>query len=174
MLLKKYQENCMPEKYKYILLFLAFCTLISQQKVIAGSTNEPSLSISGLSVSGEEMTVNFSPFPSIEEFKIFSTTNISGGSLEEDSSGKVSGYDLKAPDPGIKSFYQVGAVPLDSNTVLGAIVLNRLAYGPTPDILGEVLSAPETFISNQLNPENLTEEIDDEIVGNDKIKGKPA
>jgi len=152
----------MPIRYTSLLLALAFSVSLCPIHASAGSTNENSLIINNLSFTGSEIVVTFSPYPSIEKFNIFSTTNLSGNSFSENNSGKISGYEWNAPNPGEKSFYQIGATPLESNIVLGAIVLNRLAYGPTPDILSGVLSAPETFISNQLSPENITEKIDDD------------
>jgi hypothetical protein len=67
-----------------------------------------------------------------------------------------------APPP---QFVRLQATPLSSNALLTAIVLNRLAYGPTPDELERVLTGsnaigPQGFIAEQLAPETITETID--------------
>jgi uncharacterized protein (DUF1800 family) len=58
-------------------------------------------------------------------------------------------------------FYKVGVTPLSSNAVLTANVLNRLAYGPTPDELERVASiGPQAFIDEQLNFDGIPETMD--------------
>lgn len=48
--------------------------------------------------------------------------------------------------------------PVESNSVLSATVLNRLAYGPTAEALNRIrLTGPATYIEEQLNPETLPE-----------------
>ena len=53
---------------------------------------------------------------------------------------------------------------MSSNALLSSIVLNRLAYGPTPDEIERVLTGPsaigpQAFIDEQLAPEAITETI---------------
>jgi uncharacterized protein (DUF1800 family) len=50
--------------------------------------------------------------------------------------------------------------PKSSNEVLAATLLNRLAYGQTPDELERVTSiGPEAYIAEQLAPENIAEDL---------------
>lgn len=57
-------------------------------------------------------------------------------------------------------FYSFGVTALNSNAVLTANVLNRLAYGATPDELLRVTSiGPQAFIDEQLNMDGVAEGI---------------
>ena len=49
---------------------------------------------------------------------------------------------------------------MSSNALLAANVLNRLAYGPTPDDLEQVLPDPQAYIDDQLNMASVQESID--------------
>ena len=58
-------------------------------------------------------------------------------------------------------FYRVDVTPLSSNALLASTVLNRLAYGPTPDDLAAVSSSgPQAYIDEQLAPELIAETAD--------------
>ena len=58
-------------------------------------------------------------------------------------------------------FARLQVTPMSSNALLTAIVLNRLAYGPTPDELERVTAiGPQAYIDEQLAPETITETID--------------
>jgi uncharacterized protein (DUF1800 family) len=56
------------------------------------------------------------------------------------------------------NFYRVQVNPMSSNALLASTVLNRLAYGPTPDDLAWVnANTPQAYINQQLAPELITE-----------------
>ncbi len=58
-------------------------------------------------------------------------------------------------------FYRVGVTPLSSNAVLTATLLNRLAYGPTPDELERVTAmGSQAYIDEQLNMDGILETSD--------------
>jgi uncharacterized protein (DUF1800 family) len=66
---------------------------------------------------------------------------------------------------GPSGFYKLGVAPLSSNAVLTASVLNRLAYGPTPDELERVASiGPQAFIDEQSNFQGIPEPMDNYTV----------
>lgn len=57
-------------------------------------------------------------------------------------------------------FYQLQIQSLSSNALLSANVLNRLAYGPSPDDLDAInVSGPGAYINSQLAPWNITEDV---------------
>src|SRR5437660_9050602 len=69
-------------------------------------------------------------------------------------------------------FYRVEVIPMDSsgwpqstNSLLTATVLNRLAYGPTPDELERVRAiGPDAYIDEQMKPESIIDNLPFETV----------
>lgn len=62
---------------------------------------------------------------------------------------------------GPAGFYRLEVPVLGSNALLAAQVLNRLAYGPTPDELERVTAmGAEAFIAEQLNMDGIPEPLD--------------
>jgi uncharacterized protein (DUF1800 family) len=120
--------------------------------------------VTGISVSNAQQKVTWSPYPAVEAFRLLSTSNLSQP-LAPNNSGTISGYEWVGPLSGKAGFHRVEATPLSSNALLTSIVLNRLAYGPTPDEIERVLSGanaigPQAYIDEQLAPELLNETID--------------
>ena len=71
------------------------------------------------------------------------------------------GYEWRATQTAPQSFYLVQQVQQDTNTLLAAHLLNRLAYGPTPDELTQLaLTGVDAYISNQLHFELIAEPIE--------------
>ncbi|HYE32234.1 MAG TPA: DUF1800 family protein [Methylomirabilota bacterium] len=96
--------------------------------------------------------------PGIEEFTILSTPDLTQP-FATNTQGQLYGYTWTGAKPAGKSeFYNIQLTPLSSNAVLTATVLNRLAYGPTPDELARVLQmGPQAFIDEQMAPELIHE-----------------
>src|SRR5437773_745986 len=69
-------------------------------------------------------------------------------------------------------FYRVEVVPMDTsgspgstNSLLTGTVLNRLAYGPTPDELERVRAiGPDNYVQEQLAPESINENLSIDVV----------
>src|SRR5437667_1669932 len=69
-------------------------------------------------------------------------------------------------------FYRLEVVPMDSsglpqstNSLLTATVLNRLAYGPTPDELERVRAiGPDAYIDEQMKPESIIDNLPFETI----------
>src|SRR6185503_10495263 len=67
----------------------------------------------------------------------------------------------------LNGFYRVEVVPMDTsglpgstNSLLTGTVLNRLAYGPTPDELERVrVIGPDAYIDEQMAPESIIENL---------------
>ncbi|MBA4147500.1 MAG: DUF1800 family protein [Verrucomicrobia bacterium] len=76
----------------------------------------------------------------------------------------IAGYEWRATQTAPQSFYKIAVTPLSGDEALTATVLNRLAYGQTPDELERILTGPnpigpEAYIQEQLNFELLLEDV---------------
>ncbi len=132
---------------------------------VFGQTPSPPV-ITSISVSNGQKKITFTPYPAAEEFRVHSTDSLLSPFAAE-ASGNVAGYEWSAPLGGPLGFYKIEAVPLAGDALLTSIVLNRLAYGPTPDELERILTGPnpigpEAYIEEQLAPELIDDEIDAE------------
>lgn len=64
------------------------------------------------------------------------------------------------PNAGSNTFFRLTVTPLDTNTLWGLTLLQRIAYGPTPDELPRVRAlGPEAYLEEQLAPELLVENL---------------
>ena len=127
----------------------------------AAESNPPPPALLTISVltNGQER-ITWSPYPAAEEFKIFSAPNLSSP-FSEDTSGIISGYEWTAPISGLLGFHRLQVVPLSSNALLRATVLNRLTYGPTLEDIERIDAlGPQAFISEQLAWELINEDLD--------------
>ncbi len=146
--------------------------------VIAGLTASAALAaeppapvITNFHLNGVQKNLRFAPYPAAAAYTILSTTNLAQPFVANtnfsfspyisstNASGTNYGYEWRATNAAPKDeFYRVAVTPLASNALLTANVLNRLAYGPTPDELARVTAiGPQAFISEQLAPWTLTE-----------------
>ncbi len=120
----------------------------------------PAPVMKNVTVSNGVKTVTFTPAPAITAYTLRSGTNLALP-LSNDLSGVLSGTSFRVTNAEPMRFYGVAATPMSSNALLTANLLNRIAYGPTPDELLRVAAmGPHNYIIEQLAPENLTETID--------------
>ena len=111
-------------------------------------------------VSNGVKTVTFTPAPAIETYTVKSSGNV-GVPFTNDGSAVLSGTTFRTTNTQPFKFYSLAATPMSSNDLLTVNLLNRIAYGPTPDELARVKAmGPQAYINEQLAPENLTETID--------------
>lgn len=116
-------------------------------------------SITNLTLNGSQRVLLWTPFPGAQSFKIFSTTDLRQ-SFTEDTSGAVSGFSWTGTNSSSARFFRLDTTPLDSNALVTATVLNRLAYGPTPALLDRFkTSSIDLYIAEQLAPETVTETV---------------
>ena len=109
--------------------------------------------------SNAQTVLRWRPYPSADTYKIFRSDSPTQPFVE-DAGSVVNGFEGIAADSGDSGFYLLGAVPMDTNAVLSATVLNRLAYGPTPDELERVKAmGPQAYIQEQLSPELIQENL---------------
>jgi uncharacterized protein (DUF1800 family) len=131
---------------------LALCTMVSE--VIAADPPPPAL---GLTVTNFTKTVTWprAPIPALEQNRLLTSTTLSnfvefpGATL----TATPSQYVWRAINNLPQQFYHLQLLQMSSNDLLRANVLNRLAYGPTPDELERVASmGPQAYIDEQLAP----------------------
>src|SRR6266480_2867480 len=106
--------------------------------------------------SNAQKTVTWTPYPAANQYNILSTPNVAGV-FTNDGSGAVSGFAWQGSNNAPAKFFKLGVTPMSSNALLSANILNRLAYGPSPDDLPRVLANPQAYIDEQLNFEGITE-----------------
>src|SRR5437667_3239989 len=120
--------------------------------------------INSFTTANGQKKLNWTPYPAAQQYKIFRADDLSEPWVE-DSSGNLSGFDWTAPLAGNLGFYRLQAVPLSSDDLLVATVLNRLAYGPTPDELERVhVLGAGNYIQEQLAPEAIIESLSIDVV----------
>ncbi len=95
-------------------------------------------------------------------FRLLKSGTVAGPFLE--APGSVKGYEWTGAADGAAGFYTLEVKPMDPKALLAATVLNRLAYGPTPDDVERVLTGPgaigpEAYIEEQLAPEKIQEDL---------------
>ena len=137
-------------------------------RVDAAEVNPQPPRINGVTVSNNQQTVTWNPYPAADVFRLLSTTNLAQPFLPN-SAGAILGYAWNGPTNGARQFHELQVTPLASNALLTSIVLNRLAYGPTPDEIERVLTGtnaigPQAYIEEQLAPELINETIDIDFV----------
>lgn len=115
--------------------------------------------ITNFTLNGSQNVLRWTPYPAAQSFKIFSTTDLRLP-FTEDGGGAVSGYSWTGTNLSPARFYRLDTTPLDTNALVAATVLNRLAYGPTPALLDRFkTNAVDTYIAEQLAPETVTETV---------------
>lgn len=102
--------------------------------------------------------------PGNDAFTIESASDLGSG-FTFDQTGRILGYEWRGTPAVGDRFYRVRLSPMSPDATLTAIVLNRLAYGPTPDELERVLSGPNAigpaaYLAEQLTPESIPDDLD--------------
>lgn len=112
-----------------------------------------------LSVTNGNTVLDLPKVPGTQEYKVLTTPDLNVG-FSVLNSGSISGWTWQDLAAGSQGFFRAMAIPMPANETLGALVLNRLAYGPTPDELERVKSiGPDAWIAEQLAPETIVESL---------------
>jgi uncharacterized protein (DUF1800 family) len=166
-----------------LMLFVGVLEVCSRVALLAQNPLPPVLT--NVNANGSQLNLNFAPYPSAQAYLFLTTTNLNIPFLPDTNyflvpynfatnyvtnglivtTNVTMQYQWSSSNAAPPQFVRVAATPLSSNALLTAIVLNRLAYGPTPDELERVITAtnaigPQAFIAEQLAPETLSESID--------------
>ncbi|MDX1951315.1 MAG: DUF1800 family protein [Verrucomicrobiota bacterium] len=128
--------------------------------VHSGSQAQPLPDI-GITRTNGNASIRLPLYPAAEQFRVFKSQNLEGP-YEEVLTGNITGFNWQEIISGqSNAFFKVEINTLSSNDLLSATVLNRLAYGPTPDELERVRAmGAEAYIAEQLAPENIQETLD--------------
>lgn len=105
--------------------------------------------------------IDFAPVASAQSYDVYAATGMDRefGLLR----GELRGFQWAATDPwnNERGLFQVRAQLLATEAITAANLLNRAAYGPTPDELEEVRRIGVTaWINRQLSPETIAENLD--------------
>ncbi|MBL9176046.1 MAG: DUF1800 family protein [Verrucomicrobiales bacterium] len=130
--------------------------LLSQ---VSGAEPPPPPRVAAMALAAGEARFSIHPSPATDEYRVLGAPDI--GAAFTEVSGIWDGFDWTGAAAGDRGFFRVEAVPLSDRDLLTATVLNRLAYGPTPDDLARVRGAgPEAYIAEQLSPEAIPTDLD--------------
>src|SRR6266545_7772177 len=120
-------------------------------------TDPPAPKLAITNASPGSRRISFGAYPAADQFKMRRKDNLATP-WSDDLSGSFSNLTWTAPIAPGNAFHQLEVAPISSNALLAATVLNRLAYGPTPELLDRLaLIGPQAYIDEQLAPETITE-----------------
>ncbi len=107
------------------------------------------------------------PYPSAESYQVQSSHELGTGFANEPG-GLAGDFTWNGPAGEQSGFHRVKVTPLSPDALLTSIVLNRLAYGPTPDELERILTGanpigPAAYITEQLAPELIPDRMDAQV-----------
>ena len=142
-------------------LLIGLAAMLGSSGVLVLASDPPPPQILSLTSSNAQRKVIWAPYPAAQQYNILSVGNL-GGFFSNDLSGGISGFTWTGSSAGPQRFYELAVTPMSSNALLSANVLNRLAYGPTPDEIERVLTGPgaigpQAYIDEQLAPEAIVE-----------------
>jgi len=124
----------------------------------------PPPAISNIASTNGQNLITWTPYPAAFQYKLFRADDLSVPFVE-DTSGSVAGFSWASPLTAPLGFYRLQVTPMDTNALLVSTVLNRLAYGPTPDELERVTAmGPQAYIDEQMQPELINDPLPFETV----------
>jgi uncharacterized protein (DUF1800 family) len=111
-----------------------------------------------LKITNQQKVIGLPVVPA-EQFKILTVPDLSSP-FQETSSGTIKGYQWSDSVKRAMEFYRLKIEAKDPNALLSAILLNRIAYGPTPDDLERLAQiGPQAYIKEQLAPWTIDERL---------------
>ena len=128
-------------------------------RISASGDPQPPPQITSLSLTQGDARLSVQPAPATDEYHVFGAPSV--GSPFTEAGGVWDGFNWTGPAPSEHGFFRVDATPMSDRNLLTANVLNRLAYGPTPDDLARVRAlGPDAYISEQLSAETIPSDLD--------------
>lgn len=109
--------------------------------------------------------VHFNPIPAAMEYQVDFATDLTQGFAPR-TDGVFGIFAWSSPQPAVtdNGFYRVGAKLLPPDKITTFNLLNRIAYGPTPDDLERVLRiGPDAYLAEQLAAESIPDDTDTPI-----------
>src|SRR5205085_9761451 len=96
------------------------------------ASDAPPPVLKSITASNGVKTIRFDPAPATETYVVSSGTNLALP-LTNDPTLVQAGTSFRVTNGQPTRFYKVGATSMSSNALLSVNLLNRIAYGPTPD-----------------------------------------
>jgi uncharacterized protein (DUF1800 family) len=141
--------------YASLLFLFAICSITRAAEMIPA----PPQIVADKTTNGQPRLVF--PYPGAQSYEILSSENVLGPFTPDISSGRFLGPTFIVTNPNPMRIFKVGAVPMSSNDLVMATVLNRLTYGPTPDDIDRIRTiGTDAFIAEQMAGETIVETID--------------
>lgn len=165
---------------RFVVPFVAALLCCAGVDSVLGFDNPPP-GIDQLVVTPTQKSLRVTPAPAAQAYQFYSASNVAGPySLNTNfiltpyvtgyatnltTNGPVTianfAYEYRLTNfPSSSGFFTMSATTLSSNAVALATVLNRLAYGPTPDDLVNYSNNPQAYIDEQLNMNGIPEIMD--------------
>ncbi len=120
--------------------------------------------VAGIQIETGQVRLRLNPAPAAVQYRVLRADAL-GGVFAEDKGGVLDGLAWLGVPTGEEAFYKVNATQLTPEELLIPTVLNRLAYGPSPDELERLRRiGPDAYISEQLAPENIREDLEEFVV----------
>ena len=138
----------------------------------------PPPTITSLVSSNGQQVIGFTPYPAANVVRLLASTNLADGFYTV-TNGTSTNFTWFVPNPGPNAFYRLEIQPLTTNAQLATIALNRLAYGPTPKLLDELVysndpQAIQDWVNGQLAPDTIVENAANSHNGINEIEAKFA
>ncbi len=106
--------------------------------------------------------LEFRLVPSASEYRVRSSASPGVAGPLLGGSHRGGRWTAEAPSVGDSAFYRLEALILSNETVRASTLLNRIAYGPTPDELDRLATlGTDAYIEEQLAPEKIIENLDE-------------
>src|SRR5215207_3280666 len=126
--------------------------------LLASDTPPPvirSIVVTNTATQNKIKTVTFDPAPAIDQYNVRGSATVNGPYTNE-TAGVLNNFTYKVTNATPMKFYSIGATPISSNNLLIANILNRIAYGPSPDDLARLTTiGPQAYINEQLASETI-------------------
>jgi uncharacterized protein (DUF1800 family) len=145
------------------LVLLSLTVQLPFLAALSSIASEP-LTVSRFTRTNSQVRLEWAPYPAAKSYRI-ERSETALGPFIADSAGELSSSSWNGSSELDSEFFRIGVEPLSEDALLTANVLNRLAYGPTPDELDRILTGPspigpQAYIEEQLAPEGLIEDMD--------------
>ena len=140
-------------------LSLLFLFIVSPLLRAAEMIPAPPRIVVGKTTNGQPRLVF--PYPAAQSYEILSADTVLGPFTPDTTSGRFLGPTFIVTNGNAMKIFKVGAVPMSSNELFMATVLNRLTYGPTPDDIDRIRAiGADAYIAEQMSGELIPETID--------------
>jgi uncharacterized protein (DUF1800 family) len=142
----------------FVFALTAFYAVILSPAALLASDPAPP-QIMTMTGSNAQKTVTWTPYPAAQQYNLLTSGN--AGGPYTNAAGVISGNSWRGTNSNAFQFYRLGVTPMTSNDLLSANILNRIAYGPTPDDLERLAAiGPQAYINEQLAPDTIADNFD--------------